>query len=177
MYSANADLLPRPTYPIASRNSVQPLPSAIFHDVSSMDDGSLSSRPATGRNSTRGPSPRLSASPRRRRSVRAARPRCPPGPAPVPFGARVAKRGSGDKKRPLAHQHARGPVHGEVTLDVLARRSYACSCEIAVSASILRRLAARTTRLNVLRSHGPHVEKRQRLFGAQNLPSQRCSAR
>jgi hypothetical protein len=28
-----------------------------------------------------------------------------------------------------------------VTLDVLARRSYACSCEIAVSASILRRLA------------------------------------
>jgi hypothetical protein len=24
MYSANADLLPRPTYPIASRNSVQP---------------------------------------------------------------------------------------------------------------------------------------------------------
>ena len=32
-------------------------------------------------------------------------------------------------------------VHGEETLDILAQRSRACSCEIAVSASILRRLA------------------------------------
>src|SRR5258708_4043556 len=30
-------------------------------------------------------------------------------------------------------------VHGEETLDILAQRSRACSCEIAVSASILRR--------------------------------------
>jgi hypothetical protein len=52
-------------------------------------------------------------------SARAPRPwrviRCAARPQPG-----VAKRGSGSKKGPLVHQHARGPVHGEVTLDVFS---------------------------------------------------------
>ena len=50
--------------------------------------------------------------------------------------------GDGKKKAVGCISMPTAQVHGEETLDILAQRSRGCSCEIAVSASILRRSPA-----------------------------------